>query len=331
MLHQTTGGMGLTLRPWRDASDWAVMAEISNSTRDADGRDTFATAEGLEADIAGWPGSDAARVTRIAEMDGVPVGWVDAQAYRGGDGGLLLGVRLRLRPAWRSARAGALLLAEAEARAVADREARFAHDTGPACFQAWVLDTDQHLVGLLERAGYAAVRRGHEMRLSLQAPLASAALPDGFEFRPVTLELARHVLTAFDEAMRDAWEYPDLTEDDLLATLDIPALGQLANWVVAWEGDEPVSGSLGYILEDENEALGRQRGYVERIWTRRPWRGRGLASAVIARALAHYRDAGMTEAQLSVDTENASGALGLYERMGFRRVGGMTIYRRPMA
>lgn len=31
----------------------------------------------------------------------------------------------------------------------------------------------------------------------------------------------------------------------------------------------------------------------------------------------HFRAAGMTEAALSVDTDNVSGALGLYEHLGF--------------
>ncbi len=106
-------------------------------------------------------------------------------------------------------------------------------------------------------------------------------------------------------------------------------MGQTDRWVTAWEGDTVVAGILGWIDRAENEEHGRARGYVERIWTRRPWRGRGIAGALISRNLHDLRAAGMTEAALSVDADNPSGAGTLYRRMGFRRIGGMVMLRRP--
>ena len=53
------------------------------------------------------------------------------------------------------------------------------------------------------------------------------------------------------------------------------------------------------------------------IWVRRPWRRRGLASALLGRALLVLRDNDMTSAQLDVDSENANQAFTLYERQGF--------------
>ena len=44
-----------------------------------------------------------------------------------------------------------------------------------------------------------------------------------------------------------------------------------------------------------------------------------------AAALARLRDAGMTDAMLGVDSENPTGALGLYERLGF------AVYQRSIA
>ena len=50
---------------------------------------------------------------------------------------------------------------------------------------------------------------------------------------------------------------------------------------------------------------------------RRPWRGRGLATALLVRGMIAFRAAGMDAASLGVDTENPTGAVGLYERVGF--------------
>jgi GNAT superfamily N-acetyltransferase len=63
--------------------------------------------------------------------------------------------------------------------------------------------------------------------------------------------------------------------------------------------------------------MGYQRGWLSSVFTRRAWRRRGLARALIGRSLALHRERGMTTAALGVDAENPSGALGLYEGMGF--------------
>jgi len=54
------------------------------------------------------------------------------------------------------------------------------------------------------------------------------------------------------------------------------------------------------------------------VGTLREWRGRGLATALMVRVMRLMRDAGMQDAKLDVDTENQTGAMGLYERLGFR-------------
>jgi mycothiol synthase len=55
-----------------------------------------------------------------------------------------------------------------------------------------------------------------------------------------------------------------------------------------------------------------------------------VASALIARNLRLLRARGLTEAALTVDTENPTGALGLYERHGFREGARMIIYRKEL-
>ena len=87
---------------------------------------------------------------------------------------------------------------------------------------------------------------------------------------------------------------------------------------------------LNFIRHDENEEYNRQRGYTETICVRRPWRRRGLARALIARSFSVLKEQGMTETALGVDTENQSGALRLYQSMGFRPVKRNSVYRKLM-
>jgi mycothiol synthase len=72
----------------------------------------------------------------------------------------------------------------------------------------------------------------------------------------------------------------------------------------------------------------RSRRRPGSILTRRPWRGRGVASALIGRNLRLLAERGMTEAALGVDAENPTGALALYERVGFVRDRTELLYQR---
>ena len=51
---------------------------------------------------------------------------------------------------------------------------------------------------------------------------------------------------------------------------------------------------------------------------RRPWRGRGLGRALLREAFAELRRRGLPRAYLGVDSENPTGAMGLYESVGMR-------------
>jgi ribosomal protein S18 acetylase RimI-like enzyme len=101
-------------------------------------------------------------------------------------------------------------------------------------------------------------------------------------------------------------------------------------YLVAFDGDEIAGGVENAIYRAENEAFGRSRGWLDSVFTRRPWRRRGLGAALVARSLVRLREAGMTEAMLGVDSDNPTGALGLYERAGFRVHTRSVAYRKPM-
>jgi ribosomal protein S18 acetylase RimI-like enzyme len=101
-------------------------------------------------------------------------------------------------------------------------------------------------------------------------------------------------------------------------------------WLVAWDGDEVAGGVFNGIYREQNEALGIRRGWLDSVFTRRPWRRRGLARALIFRSLLLFRERGMTSAALGVDADNPMGALGLYEDAGFAVAERFTAYRKPM-
>ena len=57
--------------------------------------------------------------------------------------------------------------------------------------------------------------------------------------------------------------------------------------------------------------------YIAEVATRSSARNRGIASALLARALADARSAGFTAASLTVNADSPTGDFGLYQRAGF--------------
>jgi ribosomal protein S18 acetylase RimI-like enzyme len=131
------------------------------------------------------------------------------------------------------------------------------------------------------------------------------------------------------EARRDHWGYVPPTEQDYdrwtRDRLFAPHL-----WKVAWEGDQVAGIVLNRIDEAQNEQYGRRRGYTQDIFVRRPWRRRGLARSLLVQSIRMFRDMGMEETALGVDTQNPSGAFQLYESVGYRQAQCLTFFNKSM-
>jgi mycothiol synthase len=182
---------------------------------------------------------------------------------------------------------------------------------------------------LLEAAGFTPVRWFFRMRHDALPDVAAVPLPDGLELRPVRPEDHRRIIEAEHEAFRDHWEARDFDETHFSALFRRADL-DTDLWVVAWDGDEVAGVVQNWIWRDENARLGVERGWLEHISVRRPWRRRGLGRAITAESLRRLRAAGMTEAMLGVDADNPTGALGLYEGLGFIVDGRAAAYGRPL-
>jgi ribosomal protein S18 acetylase RimI-like enzyme len=155
------------------------------------------------------------------------------------------------------------------------------------------------------------------MRRDLDVPLPAAELPAGLEIRPVAESDLRRIWDADAEAFQDHWNSAQRTEADFEGWLAEPEL-DTGLWRVAWAGSDVAGSVQCSIWATENEMLGLRRGWLDHVSVRRPWRRRGLAAALIVDALSGLQVAGMAEAALGVDAENPTGAVALYERLGFR-------------
>jgi Acetyltransferase (GNAT) family. len=321
---------GLVLRIYggglEEAARMAPLATAANAAEDVD--EVVAASE-----LEHWLGHrtdsfDPSSDVVLAEVGDALVGyawvaWVDTT-----DGLREFRLGGHVDPGWQGRGIGRRLLAWQEQRA---RE-HPAAGTGPPChFATWAPDSRVKKQRLFERAGYQAARYAFSMRRPTLDDVVLPPMPEGLEVRPIGLDRAsqRQMWDADVEAFQDHWGGFDASEAAFENSLTAPNRDPLL-WIVAWDGDAIAGGVTNAIFADDNEAFGQRRGWLDTVFVRRKWRRRGLGAAIVARALLRLREAGMNEAMLGVDSENPSGALGLYERAGFVVDRRETAYRKPM-
>lgn len=320
---------GLVVRAYAGEADLAEIARIQNAEWEADGVRGRTTADELRAWLS-HPSEqfDARRDVTLTEVDGrvvavTQVDWLDAT-----DGVREYRSRCWVDPSHRRRGIGTMLLLRSEQRR---RQMAASHDTDrPKVLGVGTAETNLGGNALFRRFGYEPVRWFFDMERPIDGELPGVVpMPEGIEVRPVGREHARQVWEADHDAFLDHWGGADASDASFQRWLASPEFDP-SLFVVAWDGDEIAGAVLNAIYPEENEALGVRRGWLDSVFTRRAWRRRGLARALIVRSLHLLRERGMETAVLGVDADNPSGALGLYESVGFAATERFVAYRRPL-
>lgn len=182
---------------------------------------------------------------------------------------------------------------------------------------------DAASIHLYIRAGLTPIRYYAEMRVDLDAErldaLSAFAVPEPLR----TVTYRPELLTAFHaahmEAFADHWGFARRDRDVWASFAVQSAMFRPDLSLIAYDGDDIASYVLAY------DTLDPQQLFVRSVGTRRPWRGRGYATALLGQALRTSAAAGKSSARLDVDAENATGAIGVYTRLGF------TVHRQEVA
>jgi mycothiol synthase len=187
-----------------------------------------------------------------------------------------------------------------------------------------VLEADAPARGLLDSLGYTAVRAFREMRIELEAAPPAPAWPDGL--RVVAFDAERDAAAfhaAYEEAFADHWDH---TPRDLAAWSRLHLAGERfdpALWCVVRAGEEIAAGTIC-----TGDTYGG--GFVHALFTRRPWRKRGVGAALLADAFGRFWERGERSVGLGVDAASATGAFRLYERAGMTPALGWLTYEKDL-
>ncbi|MBF8290249.1 MAG: hypothetical protein HW391_1217 [Chloroflexi bacterium] len=320
---------GLVFRHFERERDYPAVAAVLSAANLHDGVDWLPTEAALRHDWELTDGADLDEDALVAEIDGAMVGFVDHSWKQRGEH-VMHHLNPVVLPSHRHHGIGRVLLAWAEARVARGLAAgTMGNPDIPHVLAAWADLEIPEVAPFAAAGGYTVVGYGILMTRSLADPLPEAPMPAGVEIRPVRAEDHRRIWDADCEAFQDHRDPTVRSEADFLRWFSQPDI-DTGLWQVAWDGDEVAGSVMNFVFPEENEKLGIRRGWLEHISVRRPWRRRGLAAALIARSLATLRELGLDEAALGADAENLTGAVRLYEGLGFRRIRTAADYRKAI-
>lgn len=206
---------------------------------------------------------------------------------------------------------GSLILDLGEARAVE------LADAAPAPSQVVLLQAvwaGSEGTSFLRRHGFEPIRTFNYMEIDLEGILANPELPAGISVREMIPGRDEHaVWEASTEAFRDHY-----------GSVDHP-FDEWRHWMI--DGNPHFDPSLWFLAVDGEDLAGMSLciagtpadanvGFVDDLSVRKPWRRRGIATALLQHSFKEFRARGLPRGALEVDSENLTGATHIYERAG---------------
>jgi mycothiol synthase len=271
-----------------------------------------------------WPNYRADTDCFLAWAGDELVGWADLflRKRRTGPDGEPLGTENLIyteavvHPAWRRQGIGGRLLKLQIDRA---RERLVEVPGGPVYLSAQAGDAQAGCFALFEAFGLARVRYYFTMARPLNGDLPPNGLPPGYRLR--TFDPGRDLETVWEVdnlAFRDHWGFSGFPLNEFRHWIET-AHFRPELWLLA---EEKATGKVVGIGLNEIDPgwiakTGRQEGHVQALGVLREHRKRGLGSGLLARGLDVLRGSGMEWAMLGADAANQTGAVRLYERLGF--------------
>ena len=304
---------GLTARPLQ-ADDVAAVAALLAAAEQVDDTGEYPDADDLAEWWSGWSADPAQDGVAVCDPAGLVVGYATTLAsptFRESFDVFLEG---RVRPDHRGRGVGRALLAWQLERGPAVHAER--HPEVPGRLKVGVAEAMTSLESMVRRAGLTAERWYRAMERPLPDLPAATDVP-GLEMVPFTPDRDDEVRCAHNASFT---EHHGSSERDP-ATWRSLFTGQRAFRpdlsVLALEDGVVVGYALAYVYEADTKATGKRQLHLGQIGVLPRARGRGVATAVIAASLRAGAENGCVTAGLDVDSGNVTGALRLYEALGF--------------
>lgn len=299
--------------------DALAIADLMNLIEVNNGGDPSLT----EGEVRGYLASLIKDLTRNSRIVVTPEGAVVGVAMTAAppDGGSHADTFGGVHPEWRGRGIGRELFAWQVARL-----AEIHAERAPGV--EWDLDagtsvSDESGIRLFQRFGMRPERYFFDM-LAPVGDVPAVPTPAGLRIVEYRDDMRAALYEAHVAAFADHWGSQRRPIDD---------------WVALTVGSEEFRADLSRIALDGDGIAGYLLGYdgtpgklyIGQVGTLRAWRRRGVAGALLAGALAAAAADGKALASLAVDADSPTGAVGVYERVGFTVRNRWVVYRRPLA
>ncbi|MEO6999011.1 MAG: GNAT family N-acetyltransferase [Terracoccus sp.] len=198
---------------------------------------------------------------------------------------------------------------------------------GPLVVRMGAPTTQADVRDLAVRHGLDTERYFFEMSQRLTAPVDVPTL-DGI--RVLDWDPARgvEVHAVLNTAFRDHWGHTDSTAEMWQEQLTSHAFRPHWSVIAVDEVTDAVVGvAFNCAWEQDWAPQGYTEGYTDELAVLRGYRGRGIATALLLASMRRFADDRLDAAGLGVDTANPSGALRLYEALGYRQTASTCIHQ----
>ena len=208
----------------------------------------------------------------------------------------------------------AVHLAWANARAVA-RIADAAQDL-PAQLWCFAYQQQADRQDLLAAGGFGVERYYHEMLRPVTDQDHGGLALEGIRIVPYAKELDQQAHAVEVEAFNDHWGSIPMSEEHWAAFMSAEST-RLDLSYLAMVGDEVVGLTINAHYPADETVSGRREGWIDSLGTKRAWRKKGIATALLEKSFEAFKKEGFSHAALGVDSTNPTGAAELYSNVGF--------------
>jgi mycothiol synthase len=311
----------VTIRPFASGADEALLADIYNRAHAGDTDFVPATADGFR--DAGKSPRTGHHALILAELEGTPAGYASARVDSSSTDGVGSVGGPHVVPEHRRKGVGTALV-EAVCADLAAHGQVLAHVRG---------SDRPDVTGFASALGFREVRRfcGMERLLTDLPHGVGESTEAAISVAVITPEAIPALVELENEAFKEHFNRPPETVEgyqfsvenlarqgffwrDLVATLD----GRMVGFI-----------TYGYDPK-EVAAIGRNRAGLWDVGVLKPFRNRGIAKALMLAAMRDLRERGMDEVELNVDETNVTGAIRVYQRLGFQVFGRRLAWRRNL-
>jgi mycothiol synthase len=302
---------------WRAITpeDGAEWARLLLTVEESYGTEDIVGAEDLVEDLRD-PYVDAQRGTIAAFSQGSMVAYAGLRASPSVTGRHEMDLHGAVHPGQRGRGLGTRLLSWAEQAALPLHQARY--PGRPLALSASCPAGQDDALALFAAAGYQQARWFHFMSRDLTGAVPDGQLPEGTRIAAYAAELSQAARQVRDEAFRDDQGSTQTTAESWQHFVGHERFRPAFSFL-AYLGDKPVGVLIAHEYDAFRQATGRRECYIATVAVTKAARSRGITSALIRRTLAAAQADGCNVATLYVDADSPTGALTLYEHMGFRK------------